>query len=230
MFKRFWHTAKKPLWRMVKAINVSAIGVAVLLFVFQAINVLTGLFSVGPETFLGLFPAFFTSYLTTFQLLAVFLTPFVLLYAGVKLFFMTLFPSRVLKQKESREATEKNRETKEVKKAKETKEETTPPIHGPIQQQKEVIQTQIIHILHANKEALDIEEIHLLERIHQELLTKATDSYMNLSETDQRKYESEVLKRFAELAETVQSIAQKGNRQREQDLQKHLHIIDETTK
>lgn len=235
MLKRYWSAAKRPLWKMVKGIGALSLVNASFWFVMGMfsflISSMTGAGG-GATGVLSLFSHFGTNFLLAFQILLVVSTPVVLLYSGVKMFFQSLFP---LTEEERNKKTNKAFETKAQRKEKATvidAEEVmvTDDEITEISRRKTAIQQTIIQLLAENREQLSIEEVHTLERINEELLTKTDAYYHSLDKENRQKYETEVLARFDELEEKARTTVQKVERVREKQLERQLHIIDESVK
>lgn len=234
MLKRYWKAAKKPLWRMFKGISALSLVNASFWFIMGAFGfMISSLMGVGTEAFLTLFTKFGANLLLGFQVLFLITTPFVLLYSGVKLFFQSLFP--MTEEEKEKQKNKKPFATKAEKAERENVVDAEVVTDADLEiteisKRKTAIQKTIIGLLAENKDQLSIEEIHTLERINEELLTKTDAYYHSLDSETRQKYETEVLARFDELEEKAQNTVQKVERVREKQLERQLHIIDEATK
>ena len=211
MFKKYWNAVKKPFWKTTKFSGITSLAIAVISVFIQVISWVTGDigFVQGLENILK-------TYLVTFSLQMFLYTPWIFLYGGVKLFFEAMFPKE---QPLPKEAENVQKETKKK-----------PVSNDVVTLRKTAIQQTILHILEENKDLLDIEEIHVLERIHEEILTKTENYYQSLNEKAKKEYTQDILARFDELEQKVAEINDKVHRQKERQLDKQLEIIDQMTK
>lgn len=209
MLKKFWGAIKRPLWKATKFTAVSSLAISVIAVFVQLISLITGNIGVG-EGLQGILQ----TYLFAFSFQLFLYTPWIFLYGGVKLFFQWLFPKEVV--------------TEEIK-----KEETPNPAsttNDAISLRKTALQTTILSVLEQHKEELDFEDVHLLERINEEILTKTEMYYSVLHDKAKQQYKQDILQRFNELEIKVQEVKEKITRQQERQLDKQLHIIDQITK
>ena len=205
MFKRYGHIIKKPMVATFKFSATSSLIIGVLALIIKFIAVVAGNIGIQ-EGAVDVMQAYFIA--LAVQLLLSY--PWIFLYGSVRLFFESIFPKE------------------QKKKQSELFQKATPV--SKIQRRKEAVQTAVQKILEENKHLFDIEEIHLLERIEQDLLTKTENTYETLDEASKFAYEKEVLQSFDELEAKAIELAERANRKKEQQLEKQLHLIDKVTK
>lgn len=207
MFKKYWRAVKKPFGWAFKFSLVSSLFVATVPLLAQVFTLFAG--NVGFGDVIG---DMIRTYVIAYGVQLFLYTPWILLYGGVKLFFQALFPNELVAP------TKKRTNVKQAQ-----------PVTS-IQRRKAGIQDTILAILDENNGHLDIEDVHLLERIHEELLTKTEKTFDALATGGQSTYEQAVLLRFDELEGKVLEIKAKLERQKEHNLDRQLEIIDQITK
>jgi uncharacterized membrane protein YcgQ (UPF0703/DUF1980 family) len=223
MLKFFLKAVRKSSWKIIKGIGAVSLINASFWFVLGFIDFLIGTIN-GAATFSTLITNFGTTFLMTFQVLLLICIPFVIFYSLIKSFFQNIFSLQ-----DEKVAVLINNKKNKGQKKEVISEEIVRPI-TVISKRKTEIQKKILSSLEQHKEKMDIQEIHTLERINEELLNKTDEYYHSLDTEKQAEYENEVLKRFNELEGKALLIVSKFDLLHEKSLQKQLHIIDQTTK
>lgn len=207
MFKKTLQSIKNPFGWALKFSLVSSLFIATVPLLAQVFTLFAG--NVG---FGDVLSDMARTYVIAYGVQLFLYAPWIFLYGGVKLFFQTVFPKALVTPVKKRTGVNQAQ-----------------PV-TLIQRRKEVIQATILGILGENKGHLDIEDVHLLERIHEELLTKTEKTFDALADGGKSSYEQAVLTRFDELEGKILEIKAKLERQKERHLDKQLEIIDQITK